>query len=139
MRLGVKRNLWVHERACGANMQLSVPTRANLKVLLSLASLVLCVSGHLHVDFMAFTGAFVSNGLLGGASSDGDSPFGSNDMEFTSNGLLGGSILEDKAMIVEAVDEGSNSDGMLLDEDFISNGLLGGVNVPGGEAFACLD
>lgn len=81
--------------------------------------------------FMAFTEAFVSNGLLGGASSDGDSPFGSHDMEFTSNGLLGGSTPEDKAMLVEAADEGSNSDGMLLDEGFISNGLLGGVNAPG--------
>lgn len=80
---------------------------------------------------MAFTEAFVSNGLLGGAPSDGDSPFGSNDMEFTSNGLLGGSTPEDKVMSVEAVDEGSNSDGMLLDEGFISNGLLGDINAPG--------
>lgn len=117
------------KRACGANMQLSVLTRA--KVLLSLASPVVYISGHLRPSFMAFTEAFVSNGLLGGASSDGDSPFGSHDMEFTSNGLLGGSTPEDKAMLVEAADEGSNSDGMLLDEGFISNGLLGGVNAPG--------
>lgn len=76
---------------------------------------------------MVLAGTFAANGLLGGVLSDSDSPFGSNEIGFASNGLLGGSTTEDKASASRNVDEGSNSDAMLLDEGFASNGLLGGV------------
>lgn len=82
---------------------------------------------------MVLTDTFAANGLLGGTLSDGDSPFGSNDMGFgfASNGLLGGSTTEDKASAFGNGDEGSNVDAMLLDEGFASNGLLGGAGSSG--------